>query len=414
MTSVVDGFWRDLKIGFRALGAAPVVTVVATLSIALGIGANTAIFSLIDSLILRKLPVADPERLVLVTTTTPGIRAWSYPVWKELDRAQIFENASAWSLGRFNLASGGETQFVDGLWASGSFFETLRVRARLGRVFAPPDDRTGGGPDGPVVVIGHRFWQRHFGGAPDIIGRTLTLDDVSYTIIGVTPPAFFGMEVGRTFDVALPLEYNRGSRGATTTWLTVVGRLAPGQTPEAATATLRGVQPQIRDATIPSSATAAYRAAYLQAPFALSAAATGSSVLRGQYQRPLFTIMVVVALVLLVACANIANLLLARAAARRHEFSVRLALGASRWQLARPVLVESMLLAMSGTTLGVVVGLWGSRALVRELAKQTSTQSTTVFLDLSLNSHVLWRSRLPQRSSASCSLAWPRHFGLPF
>ena len=389
MTSVVDGFWRDLKIGFRALGAAPVVTVVATLSIALGIGANTAIFSLIDSLILRKLPVADPERLVLVTTTTPGIRAWSYPVWKELDRAQIFENVSAWSLGRFNLASGGETQFVDGLWASGSFFETLRVQARLGRVFAPPDDRTGGGPDGPVVVIGHRFWQRHFGGAPDIIGRTLTLDDVSYTIIGVTPPAFFGMEVGRTFDVALPLEYNRGSRGATTTWLTVVGRLAPGQTPEAATATLRGVQPQIRDATIPSSATAAYRAAYLQAPFALSAAATGSSVLRRQYQRPLFTIMVVVALVLLVACANIANLLLARAAARRHEFSVRLALGASRWQLARPVLVESMLLAMSGTTLGVVVGSWGSRALVRELAKQTSTQSTTVFLDLSLNSHVL-------------------------
>ena len=183
--------------------------------------------------------------------------------------------------------------------------------------------------------------------------------------------------------------YNRGSRGATTTWLTVVGRLAPGQAPEAATATLRGVQPQIRDATIPSSATAAYRAAYLQAPFALSAAATGSSVLRRQYQRPLFTIMVVVALVLLVACANIANLLLARAAARRHEFSVRLALGASRWQLARPVLVESLLLAMSGTTLGVVVGLWGSRALVRELAKQTSTQSTTVFLDLSLNSHVL-------------------------
>jgi hypothetical protein len=154
----VDGFWRDLRLGLRALKASPVVTIVATLSIALGIGANTAIFSLIDSLILRKLPVADPDRLVLVTTTTPqGARAWSYPVWKEL-------------------------------WASGSFFEMLRVAASLGRVVGPSDDRDGGGPDGPVVVIGHQFWQRHFGGAPDVIGRTLTLDDVPYTTMTLYSP----------------------------------------------------------------------------------------------------------------------------------------------------------------------------------------------------------------------------------
>ena len=172
-------------------------------------------------------------------------------------------------------------------------------------------------------------------------------------------------------------------------WLTIVGRLRPGQTLDSATVSLRGLQPQIREATLPATASAPLRKTYLQAGFALIPAATGNSGLRRQYRQPLIAIMVVVALVMLVACANIANLLLARATARRHEFSVRLALGASRWRLARQVLAESAVLAASGTALGVLIASWGSRALVRELARQTDTQSTTVFLDLSLNWHVL-------------------------
>jgi predicted permease len=386
---LVDGCGRDVRLAVRALRATPIVTAVAILSLALGIGANTAIFSLIDSLILRTLPVKDSGRLVLVTNTIPGVRAWSYPVWDQLRQLELFESSAAWSLGRFDRASRGETQFVNGLWTSGSFFETLGVSALIGRTFSHLDDQPSGGPDGPAAVISYSFWQRHFDSAPDIVGRTLTLDGAVFTIVGVTPPSFFGMEVGRTFDVAAPLAANNGPRGANVSWLTIVGRLRPGQTLDAATASLRGLQPQIREATLPANASEPFRKAYLQASFALVPAAAGNSGLRRQYEHPLLTIMVVVALVMLVACANIANLLLARATTRRHEFSVRLALGAPRWRLARQVLAESVVLAAIGTALGVLIASWGSRALVRELARQTDTQSTTVFLDLSLNWHVL-------------------------
>ncbi|TMB54068.1 MAG: FtsX-like permease family protein, partial [Chloroflexi bacterium] len=295
----------------------------------------------------------------------------------------------AWSFRRFDLASRGQTHFVDGLWTSGSFFETLGVSALLGRTLSERDDQPSGGPDGPVAVISHGFWQRHFDGAPDVVGRTLTLDGKGFTIVGVMPPEFFGMEVGRTFDVAVPLGLNPGSRGANVSWLTIVGRLRPGQTLDAAVASLRARQSQIREATLPASAPEASRRTYLQASFALTPAATGHSGLRRQYEQPLLVIMVVVALVMLVACANVANLLLTRATTRRHEFSVRLALGASRWRLARQVLAESVVLAASGMTLGLLLAWWGSRALVRELARQTDTQGTTVFLDLSLNGQVL-------------------------
>jgi predicted permease len=385
----LQGIGHDFRLAGRCLRATPVVIGIALLSLALGIGANTAIFSLIDSLILRTLPVHEPNRLVLVTNTMPGVRAWGYPVWDHLRQAQLFDRSAAWSRSRFDLASGGETQFVDGLWASCSFFETLGVHALIGRTFTDVDDQPWGGPDGRVVVIGYGFWQKHFGGATDIIGRSLALDGVTFTIVGVTPPEFFGMEVGRTFDVAAPLGANSGPRGPFVTWLTIVGRLKPDQTPDAATASLRALQPQIRDATLPGNASAAMRKTYLQASFALLPAATGSSSLRRQYEQPMIAIMVVVTLVMLIACANIANLLLARATARRREFSVRLALGASRWRLARQVLAESVVLAASGTALGVLIASWGTRALVREFSRQTDIQSTTVFLDLSLNWHVL-------------------------
>jgi putative ABC transport system permease protein len=380
---------QDLRLAFRALRATPVVSFVAALSLALGIGANTAIFSLVNSLFLRTLPVKDPGRLVLITDgTAAGLRSWTYSIWDQIrQRRQLFDGAVAWGPTRFNLASSGETEFVDGVWASGSFFDTLGVPALLGRTLSEADDRRGGGPDGPVSVISYSFWQRRFGGAADVVGRTLALDHVPFTIIGVTPPDFFGADVGRTFDVIAPVGDEPLVRGRETLldsdfyYLTIMARLRPGQTVDAATRALRGVQPEIRAATL--SEREPYPDRYLKEAFTLVPAATGNSGLRRRYERPLQTIMVVVALVLLIACANIANLLLARTTARRHELSVRLALGASRWRLVRQLLTESLVLAGIGAVCGMLIASWGSRVLVRQL----STPTNPVFLDLSAD----WR-----------------------
>src|SRR5204862_8273401 len=176
--------------------------------LALGIGENTAIFSLVNSLLLRALPVKAPQQLVLVTENpAEGISSWTNPIWEQIrDRREtLVGDAFAWNNTRFNLSKGGETEFVDGLWASGGMFDTLGVAAMLGRTFTPADDRRGGGPDGPVAVISYSFWQRRYAGAADAIGRRLNIDKVAVTIIGVTGPAFFGPDVGPSCDVAVPI-----------------------------------------------------------------------------------------------------------------------------------------------------------------------------------------------------------------
>jgi putative ABC transport system permease protein len=185
----------------------PVVSVVAAQSLALGIGANTAIFSLFNSLMLRSLPVSDPQRLVVVndSTTTSGNNSWTFAIWDNIrQRAQAFDGTLAWSAQRFSLAQAGETQFVDGMYVSRDYFTTLGVPVLIGRTITADDDARGGGKDGPVAVISYAFWQRQYGGAADVLGRTLTIESVPFTIIGVTPPEFFGTEVGRAFDVAIP------------------------------------------------------------------------------------------------------------------------------------------------------------------------------------------------------------------
>ncbi len=200
---------QDVRYGMRSLKGAPVVSAVAILSLALGIGANTAIFSVLDTLLLRSLPVEAPAQLVLLSDESGHRKAWTNPIWEQVrdrvERLDVFAGAFAVSNTRFNLASRGESEFVDGLWASGKMFDVLGVRAVLGRTFADEDDRPGGGPDGPVAVISYAFWQRRFGGAADVIGRSLTVERVPFTIVGVAPPQFFGVEVGRTFDVAMPV-----------------------------------------------------------------------------------------------------------------------------------------------------------------------------------------------------------------
>jgi putative ABC transport system permease protein len=376
------GYVQDVRLAVRQLRASPLVSAVAILSLALGIGANTAIFSIVNSLLLRPLPVRQPQQLV---TLTQG--SWTNPIWEQIrDRHELFESAFAWSATRFNLASGGEAEFVDGIWASGGMFESLGVGAILGRTFTASDDRRGSGPDGPVAVISYNLWQRRFAGAADVVGRTLNIERVPFTVVGVTPPEFFGPEVGRTFDVAVPIGDEPIIRGRgswldqrSTWWLSIMARLKPDQSIDAANAALRAAQSAIRDATAPGWN------GYITEPFTLAPAATGESQLRRRYERPLIVVLTIVALVLVIACANIANLLLARATARHHEFSVRRALGASRWRLARQLVAESAVLSVAGAVAGIVVARWGSHFLVQQI----STRTDRVFLDLSLDMRVL-------------------------
>jgi putative ABC transport system permease protein len=383
---------QDVRLAVRSLRATPIVTAVAILSLALGIGANTAIFSLVDSLLLRTLPVPEPGRLVLLSTAARrNPSGWSIPLWEEIRRRpELFEKVAGWSPTRLNLATGGQTQFVDGIWATGSFFQTLGVRALLGRTFSEDDDRPGGG-GGAVMVISYGFWQRHFGGAPDVIGRRLIVGDVPVSIIGVTPAEFSGIDVGRAFEAAMPfndepLVNGRDSMLAVSVFAPmIIARLKPPQTFESATAGLRAAQPALRDAVAPPIAGASGADSYirdaLQSPFTLVPAATGQSFLRSRYTQPLIIILSAAALVLLIACLNVANLLLARATARQHELSLRVALGASRWRLVRSLLAESALLAAGAVGLGMLLASWGSRLLIRQLSTETRPLSLDVTID---------------------------------
>ena len=379
--------WRD---GWRALCAAPIVTSVAVLSIALAIGANTALFSILSALVLRPLPVRNPEQLV-----TEVNDSWTNPIWESLRarQAQIAAGGFAWSNERFNLSSGLDVEMVDGVLASGGIFDVLGVPAHRGRTFVPADDdRTAPSADGPVAVISHALWQRKYHGSEDAIGGRISIDRQPFTIVGVTPPGFFGPDVGRAADVVVPLAAERVLRGAGSVldnrqswWLSLMFRLRDGQSIDAATATLRAIQPQVRAETTPASWQLPDQQRYLATPMSFESAVAGRSELRGRFQRPLTIVMAVVAATLLIACANIANLLLARAIARRRELSVRLALGASRARLARQLFAESAMLTALGAVLGFTIAYWGSRAMVAQL----TTFSNHIALDLSLDWRVL-------------------------
>ncbi|HKV99603.1 MAG TPA: ABC transporter permease [Vicinamibacterales bacterium] len=379
----------DVRDAWRSLRATPVVTVIAVLSLAFGVGANTALFSILNSLVYKPLPVHEPERLVQIDGGP-----WTNPIWEQVrDRQdQVFDGAFAWSSSRFDLSMQGESDFAYGAFASGGFFDVLGVKPLIGRTFTKVDDARGGGPDGPVAVIGYDFWQKRFGGAADIVGKPITLARKPFTIIGVLPPRFMGPEIGWSAEVIIPLSANAVLRGAANIldvraawWLDVMARLKPEQTMDQATQALRGVQPAIKEATVPLDWPKEEQNNFLKEPFTLIRASNGESDLRARFQQPLTILLVVVGLVLVIACANIANLLIARATARRHELSVRLALGATRWRLARQLLLESLLLAAAGGAGGLLIAQWGSQLLVRQL----TTMTNRVTLDLAIDWRIL-------------------------
>ena len=314
----MDTVWQDVRLALRLVRRSPGFAAIIVFTLALGIGANAAIFGVVNGLLLRPLPVADPHRLVTISSDAaiargyPAGFGWTFAMWKELQpHVDLFDGTLAWTPARFDLAPSGERQLVEGLFASGGYFATLGVPAVLGRTFTAADDRPGGGAEGPVAVISYGLWQRRFGGAAGVVGGPLVVDGVTVTIVGVTPPGFFGADVGRAFDVALPLETEpliRGNRPSLRmSPLLVMLRLKPGQSTEAGTATLRNLQPAILGVTPENMSTV--RPPHNREPFTLVSAAAGTSLpvrgpsgLRQSYARPLVTILVVVLLVLVIAC----------------------------------------------------------------------------------------------------------------
>ena len=386
---------HDFRSAFRVLKATPVVSAVAVLSLALGIGANTSIFVLLNGLLLRKIPVVEPERLATVSSDfaiSRGFQAgagWNYGMWERLQaRSDLFDGALAWFGRPVALGQGAQSDVVNGLFVSGSFFKALGVAAQYGRVLTNADDERGGGSNGPVVVVSHAFWQRRLAGDVHAIGTSLIVEGLPFTIVGVTPREFLGLEIGQSFDVALPLASEPLIRGKDSALLQpgsylllVMLRLKPSQSLQSGTTLIRSLEPEI----VPGNAPQFVRS------FALAPAAEGTSTpsgatggLRQRFRQPLFIIMAVVGFVLLIACLNIAHLSMTRAVARYREFAIRFALGASRWQIARQVLIENLTLATGGTVLGALFAGWASRSLLANM----SNSVREVILDVSIDWHV--------------------------
>jgi predicted permease len=389
----VDGWLRDIREASRTLLASPGFTATAVVSLALGIGANTAIFSLINALLLRTLPVEDPRELVTITLDGGNQTHLTNPLWEQIrDNQESFSGVFAFGNKVFDLAPSGETEPAEGLWVSGDFFRVLGVSPMRGRLINVDDDRRGGaGPDGPVAVISYRVWEVRYGKDEEVIGRTILLDRQPFRIVGVTPEWFKGLDADLSFGVAVPIGAEPLLRKdgsfldhRSAWWLRIMGRLPPEASIEAANAHLDAISPGILRATVPAWKDE-YQQNYLKKRFTALPAATGFSETGKRYDTALHALLGIAGLVLLIACANLANLLLARSAQRGREVSMRMALGAGRARLVRRLLCESFLLAALGAGAGFGLAVLGSRLLVQLI----ETEGGRLSVDLAPDARVL-------------------------
>lgn len=369
----MEMLWRDLRHAFRVLRKSPAVTGVAILSLGLGVGANTAIFTLMSTLMLRPLPIQDPEKLVRMSGFLPEKPdqelAVSLAAYLQLRRDQrVFSDVFAWMGGGVaNVEANGVKSMASLATVSGEYFSTLGVSPLIGRLLTPEDVALESGSSARVAVLEYRFWKERYGGDPQIVGKTVVVEGVPLTIVGVTREGFTGLVLEAAADVTVPIGYSGKTifRDKKYGGFLLYGRLKPRVGLETAKAQLETIWPGVLAAAIPDDFTGTQRESFFSRRISLKSAATGTSFLRERYSRPLSILMAMVALLLLVACVNLANLMLARAAGRRHEFGVRAALGASRTQLSRQMLAESAVLSGAGAILGLAFAYWSSPALIQ-------------------------------------------------